>query len=546
MRPAGMHGYQQRPPLLNPSSFASPGPGPWVMANRGANNGGGRFGQDPQDRGNLSERLVPLSRALARVLRHYATSLGLRVEEGGWCNLEELLASSDLKGWNEEDVREVIRESFSKDKPRFELKDEGGAWIRATHKHTIQASPGGGGRSIHPPRAATWNYKPSQHMNGTVPFAAKFAPAAASSPAAAGVAAAEAAATASRGQAWANYQPSGGPKPPPPLPPAGVGGGAAPPASRAANAAPAATTPAADAAGATAAAAPGSKADGKDPLLDKDPWQGGLRVGGGASGGGGASTPLPAAAASAASDGRNLRQAPWPAYNLNYVPGGTGATAPLSRPSSENGVHVAADEDGQPHRAKGPLAKTGCVSPSTGSTNTASEANAADGGSAAGPRHFDICDDEEDSVGGADQDETAGHGEFDWTSVGANARDGGGRDGGNGGSRGPGGDKISAAEPTMAPGPAPTAKVGEPTASAAEASPSPAASPAAAPARRVWHQYQEEASITSWWWNEVDNQWFLERQPGTWQKFADPESGRRYWWKDDVNWFWEHTGCVVP
>jgi len=53
----------------------------------------------------------------------------------------DLLRLEVLRQWTEDDVYQVVRESFSKDQRRFELAEDTetkAVWIRATHKHSVQ------------------------------------------------------------------------------------------------------------------------------------------------------------------------------------------------------------------------------------------------------------------------------------------------------------------------------------------------------------------------------------------------------------------------
>lgn len=98
--------------------------------------------RDPEDMGNLPGHLEGMSRTLARILRHAAPQVGIRLHgDAGWCRLDNVLQLPDFKSFSEGDVEEVVRESYSKDRPRFELKlEDGFSWIRATHKHTTGAA----------------------------------------------------------------------------------------------------------------------------------------------------------------------------------------------------------------------------------------------------------------------------------------------------------------------------------------------------------------------------------------------------------------------
>jgi len=90
---------------------------------------------DPQDVGNLPPRLLPLSRKLATFLRHRAG--GIReIDDEGWTPIQQVLALEDFREYNHSDLRTVVEESFSKDKPRFEIKtrEDDVVLIRAAHK----------------------------------------------------------------------------------------------------------------------------------------------------------------------------------------------------------------------------------------------------------------------------------------------------------------------------------------------------------------------------------------------------------------------------
>jgi len=96
------------------------------------------YNVDPLDEGNLPSEFMPLSRMMARVLRHSGRSAGLIIDAEGWCSLTAMLRLPDLSGWRQEDVHTVVQESFSKTRPRFELKGSGESLqIRATHKHSF-------------------------------------------------------------------------------------------------------------------------------------------------------------------------------------------------------------------------------------------------------------------------------------------------------------------------------------------------------------------------------------------------------------------------
>ena len=99
-----------------------------------------RRGGDARDEGNLPEHLAPLSRGMARILRHAGPSKGISFR-GPWCAVDAMLQQRDLQRFTPEQVRHVVKESFSKDRPRFELAwQENTEYVRATHKHTVVGS----------------------------------------------------------------------------------------------------------------------------------------------------------------------------------------------------------------------------------------------------------------------------------------------------------------------------------------------------------------------------------------------------------------------
>ena len=83
----------------------------------------------------LPDELVPLSRALCRILRHDGPAHGLFINSKGWCRLDELLQDSRIKKWSEDEVRYVLAHSWVRGGYRFEL-DNAEKWVRATGGHS--------------------------------------------------------------------------------------------------------------------------------------------------------------------------------------------------------------------------------------------------------------------------------------------------------------------------------------------------------------------------------------------------------------------------
>jgi hypothetical protein len=55
-----------------------------------------------------------------------------------------------------------------------------------------------------------------------------------------------------------------------------------------------------------------------------------------------------------------------------------------------------------------------------------------------------------------------------------------------------------------------------------------------------WHRYLSMEH--GWWWSDLDDDCFLEADPGAWCRFVDPQSHRPYWYLDDAKWFFTDTG----
>lgn len=79
------------------------------------------------------ESLVADSRFLAYVLRHDPAAIGIELEDGGWVDVDVLLAALAANGRPLEPER-LDRLVSGMDKPRFE---RAGGRIRATHGHSV-------------------------------------------------------------------------------------------------------------------------------------------------------------------------------------------------------------------------------------------------------------------------------------------------------------------------------------------------------------------------------------------------------------------------
>jgi putative RNA 2'-phosphotransferase len=83
----------------------------------------------------LDKSLVRFSKFLSLVLRHDPSRIGLRIEEAGWADVEELLAGANRAGvpLTRELLQQVVEQN---DKRRFALSPDGRR-IRASQGHSI-------------------------------------------------------------------------------------------------------------------------------------------------------------------------------------------------------------------------------------------------------------------------------------------------------------------------------------------------------------------------------------------------------------------------
>eukprot|EP00397_Hematodinium_sp_SG-2012_P022539 GEMP01023361.1.p1 GENE.GEMP01023361.1~~GEMP01023361.1.p1 ORF type:complete len:464 (+),score=98.28 GEMP01023361.1:36-1394(+) len=100
--------------------------------------------QDPRDIGSLPSRLIPLSRDLAYFLRHRAGNGDFpSLNPQGWMAVRILrtMRFRTLYQVTDEDIQCVVQESYSKHKPRFEVRsNEGELEIRALHNHSLKVA----------------------------------------------------------------------------------------------------------------------------------------------------------------------------------------------------------------------------------------------------------------------------------------------------------------------------------------------------------------------------------------------------------------------
>ena len=81
---------------------------------------------------------IKLSKSLSYILRHGAEKEGIRLDEGGFAFVDDILARPHLKRFTFTDVERVVADN---DKQRFSLiidKDTGRSKIRANQGHTLE------------------------------------------------------------------------------------------------------------------------------------------------------------------------------------------------------------------------------------------------------------------------------------------------------------------------------------------------------------------------------------------------------------------------
>jgi putative RNA 2'-phosphotransferase len=88
----------------------------------------------------MDRALVGTSKFLSKVLRHAPESVGLRLDEAGWAEVDALLAAAARAGvaLDRSTLERVVREN---DKGRFALSDDGRR-IRASQGHSVPVELG--------------------------------------------------------------------------------------------------------------------------------------------------------------------------------------------------------------------------------------------------------------------------------------------------------------------------------------------------------------------------------------------------------------------
>ncbi len=88
----------------------------------------------------MDRTLVKISKFLSLVLRHRPDKIGLRLDEGGWAGVDELLAAANRAGvpLTRGRLQQVVEQN---DKQRFAFSPDGGK-IRASQGHSISVDLG--------------------------------------------------------------------------------------------------------------------------------------------------------------------------------------------------------------------------------------------------------------------------------------------------------------------------------------------------------------------------------------------------------------------
>ncbi|PRP83810.1 tRNA 2'-phosphotransferase 1-like [Planoprotostelium fungivorum] len=86
----------------------------------------------------IESRDVKLSKAVSYVLRHGAEKVGLKMDEGGFVKVEDLMAIPDMKK-NKFTLEELQSVVANNEKKRFHMEERDGvSWIRANQGHSLK------------------------------------------------------------------------------------------------------------------------------------------------------------------------------------------------------------------------------------------------------------------------------------------------------------------------------------------------------------------------------------------------------------------------
>jgi putative RNA 2'-phosphotransferase len=88
----------------------------------------------------MERHLVRLSKFVSKVLRHDPESIGLRLDEAGWADVDELLSAANHAGVNI-DRSMLDRVVAENDKKRFAMSEDG-TKIRASQGHSVSVELG--------------------------------------------------------------------------------------------------------------------------------------------------------------------------------------------------------------------------------------------------------------------------------------------------------------------------------------------------------------------------------------------------------------------
>lgn len=99
----------------------------------------GSKGKGKKGGGKGGKREFNISKALARILRHTASSLGLNMRSDGFCYVQDVLDIKEIRDYHC-DLETLQAIVASNEKARFEIREVTGEWmIRAVQGHSIKS-----------------------------------------------------------------------------------------------------------------------------------------------------------------------------------------------------------------------------------------------------------------------------------------------------------------------------------------------------------------------------------------------------------------------
>ena len=84
-----------------------------------------------------SKNLIKTSKKLSKILRHSAKSRGLKIDNGGWIKLNDILKCSEFKNITNEDIMYIVANNDTK---RFSIQHRDSIiYIKANQGHSIKS-----------------------------------------------------------------------------------------------------------------------------------------------------------------------------------------------------------------------------------------------------------------------------------------------------------------------------------------------------------------------------------------------------------------------